>query len=95
MSVDEALKDVMEVTGSPLKELMTTRRGRRGNPARALATYWLVMGAGVTGAQAARELGMTRANVSITVDRVRKLATRDDTFIDWIDNLLELLKKKS
>lgn len=95
MSVGEALADVMKVTGSSRKELMTTRRGRRGNPARAMATYWLVMGAGATGAQTARELGMTRANVSMTVERVRNLALRDATFMEWTDKLLSLLEKKS
>jgi hypothetical protein len=94
MSVEEALGDVQEITGSSRKQLLTTRRGRRGNPARALATYWLVVGAGATGARAARELGMTQANVSKTVERVKKLAATDGDFMAWTDKLLELLEKK-
>lgn len=95
MSASEALAHVVRVTGASRKELLTTHRGRCGNPPRSLAAYWLVVGAGLTGAATGRELHMSRANVSLAVDRVKKLSLEDLRFRGWVSNLMKLLDKKS
>ena len=62
-----ALKEIAELTGVHVRDLKQTLRGRGGNPARALALWWLVFGAELGSAEAGRTLGMSPNAASKTL----------------------------
>jgi REP element-mobilizing transposase RayT len=71
LSAYEALRQVAALTGINKNELRKTKRGRSGNPARALAAWWLVFGAGLTNVEAGEQLGMTPEAVSKVISKTR------------------------
>jgi hypothetical protein len=68
---EKALKQVMEVSGCNEQEVLKCVRGRGGNPVRALAAWWMVVGAGVPRSDAGEKLQMTAAAVSRAIRRVK------------------------
>jgi hypothetical protein len=91
VSPREALRQVARVTGVPLAELSETRRGRAGNPARVLAAYWLVYGAGLTTVAAGQWLKMHPVRVSQAVGRVRARRAGDQEVAARVSALEEML----
>lgn len=87
----EALRQVAEVTGVKVAELSETRRGREGNPARVLAAYWLVYGAGLTAVAAGQWLGMHPVRVSQAVRRVRERRGEKGELGGWVAELEGIL----
>jgi len=85
-----AIEEVAKVSGATLKQMRTSRRGRKGNPVRAVALYWLVRGAGLSVSQAARYLRMSGSSASQTLARLRKAESRDVETTRMIDNLMIL-----
>ncbi|MDJ0765398.1 MAG: winged helix-turn-helix domain-containing protein [Myxococcota bacterium] len=71
LSSEEVLREVEEVTGASLEEILTTRRGAAGNPARALAIWWLIHGAGQTNAQLGERLDISPSAVSRILKKYR------------------------
>ncbi len=71
LSAAAAFGQVAEITGIPLPELLTARRGRDGNPPRTLAAWWLTRAAGHQRADVATVLGMTPGAVGAAVHRVQ------------------------
>jgi hypothetical protein len=72
VAAEEALRQVAQVTGVAVADLGETRRGRGGNPARVLAAYWLVYGAGLTTVASGQRLDMHPVRVSQAVRRVQE-----------------------
>jgi REP element-mobilizing transposase RayT len=71
LTPSEALRQVRALTGATNEQLRTPRRGRMGNPARALAAWWLVYGAGLSNARAGALVGMSAGAVSKVMGRMR------------------------
>lgn len=61
---EKAIDQVMEITGTSEEALRQTRRGRRGNPPRAVAAWWLTHGEGLTNVSAGEHLAMSPVAVS-------------------------------
>lgn len=55
--VDAGLDEVVAVTGIPRSEIVQSKRGPRGNVARRIAAWWLVVGCGATNVEAGRAVG--------------------------------------
>ena len=62
-----AIDEVAELVGVSVRELKQPVRGRGGNPARALALWWLVFGAELGSGAAGRHLGMSPNAASKTL----------------------------
>lgn len=88
--IARAVAQVARVSGATLEQMRTPRRGRRGNPARAAALYWLVRSAGLSVSRAARYLRMSGSSASQTLARIRRADFHDNDITRMIDNLLEL-----
>jgi REP element-mobilizing transposase RayT len=89
-AIARAIEQVALVSGATLKQMRTPRRGRKGNPARAVALYWLVRRAGLSVSRAARYLRMSESSASQTLARLRKAELRGTEMSRMIDNLMEL-----
>ncbi len=86
LTAAEALAQVAEVTGAPADELTTSRMGRRGNPARALASWWLQRAAAQHREDVADLLGMSAGAAGAAAHRVR----HDDGQLGmWRDALMQ------
>jgi len=64
LTPEKALMQVEEITGAREETLTRTQRGRRGNPPRAVAAWWLTHGAGLTNVSAGERLAMSPVAVS-------------------------------
>jgi hypothetical protein len=71
IEVEKALSEVMYLTGETRETLLCTKRGRSGNPARALAAWWLVQGSGLSNVKAGNVLNMSPVAVSKTLAVLR------------------------
>ncbi|MFH1464211.1 MAG: transposase [Pseudomonadota bacterium] len=71
LTAEEALRQVADLTGASHEELLTGRRGRRGNLSRTLAAWWLVRAAAKSRVVAGALLGMPPSAVGAAVHRVR------------------------
>lgn len=71
LSEAQALAQVAAITGESQESLRRCVRGRRGNPARALAAWWLVRAAGKSRKEAGECLEMSPLAVGASVSRVR------------------------
>jgi hypothetical protein len=71
LSVESALEQVAELTGADKSEILSTKRGAGGNPARVLAMWWLVYGAGQTNTQVGNMLNITPSAVSRILKKLR------------------------
>ena len=88
--VAETIGQVAHVSGATLKQMRSPRRGRKGNPARAVALYWLVSHAEMSVAQAADYLRMSESSASQTLARLRRSELRDTPVSRLMDKLREL-----
>lgn len=86
IEVEVALAEVQGVAGCTREELKETRRGREGNPTRALAVWWLVHGAGLSNLEVGKVLQLSPNAVSKIL---RKLRDNPDAWgiYDWIRRL--------
>lgn len=71
LSAEEAITQVLKITSATKRELKLSRRGREGNPARAVAAWWLTHGAGLTNVKASGHLKMTPVAVSRAIAHVK------------------------
>ena len=69
---EDALNQVIHVSGVPRQELFRVVKGRGGNPVRTLAAWWLVQGAGLKNKEAGEILKMSEVAVSRAISRVRR-----------------------
>ena len=87
-----ALEQVLEITGVSEKEILSIKRGPGGNPARVLAVWWLVYGAGLTNSEVGQSLSMSSSAVSKILKKLR------DRPADYLGGQIEywqrLLKNK-
>jgi hypothetical protein len=93
-SPDQAIEEVLSITGATIDILKKAKRGRGGNPVRTLAAWWLVFGAGQTNVAAGSALEMSPVAVTRALDRVRReLASRsNDDIYRWVHELEDLPK---
>ncbi len=89
IAVEKALAEVLVVSGSNREELFETRRGRAGNPVRALAAWWLTHGAGMSNIDAGRTLKMSSNAVCKVLKTLRDnpQAYGGRIMIQWIQTL--------
>jgi REP element-mobilizing transposase RayT len=85
LSAEKALDQVVDLTGATRETLLAGRRGRAGNPPRALAAWWLVRAAAHSRAQTGTLLGMPTTAVAVAVHRVRHA---EGTMAAWREALL-------
>ena len=78
ISAPKALRQVVRVTGVEEQEIISSRRGAGGHPARALAVWWLICGAGQTNRQVGAILDMSSSAVSKIM---RKLDRHPNTYL--------------
>ena len=78
VSMDEAWAILLEVTGLDREALMAAPRGRKGNPARWVAIWWLTTATTSSQAAVARTFGVSPPFASRVMQRVRT-RTEDDT----------------
>jgi len=86
-SREEALADVCSVTGESRENLFDGRPGRKGNPARWIAMWWLARGAGLSGSEVARFFNADPAQVSRTLRRVASAGDEDQRILRWVAEL--------
>jgi REP element-mobilizing transposase RayT len=67
---EDALKQVLQVTGAEKKELFREVLGRGGNPIRTLAAWWLVLRSGLINKEVGKTLNMSEVAVSRAISRV-------------------------
>jgi hypothetical protein len=67
---DDALKQVLQISGAKKKELFREVKGRGGNPVRTLAAWWLAHSAGLINKEVGKTLNMSEVAVSRAVSRV-------------------------
>ncbi|MCP4602009.1 MAG: hypothetical protein GY847_16080 [Proteobacteria bacterium] len=70
LSVASALEQIAHLTGMGKSEILSTKRGVGGNPARALAVWWLVYGAGQTNSQVGRIFKISPSAVSKILKKI-------------------------
>lgn len=72
LTLDDALGRAAAVAGVSVAELYDSRRGRRGNAARALAAWWLGRAAGMSRDAIGERLAMSPSAVGTAAYRVRR-----------------------
>ncbi|MCP4674642.1 MAG: hypothetical protein GY854_03840 [Deltaproteobacteria bacterium] len=89
VTVAAALKQVSKLTGSKKAEILSTNRGPTGNPARALAIWWLVYGSGQTNTQVGKILKLSPSAVSKILKKIRKSPQEyfDGLIAEWKEEL--------
>jgi REP element-mobilizing transposase RayT len=86
LTTTEALAQIVALTGAVAEELTTIRMGRRGNPVRALAAWWLQRAAAQKREDVADLLGMSAGAAGAAAHRVR----HDDGQLGiWRDALMQ------
>ena len=90
VSTKSALKQVVQITGVPIDEIYSTRRGPDGNPARALAIWWLIHGAGQTNAMVGEMMGISPSVVSRILKKFRNASDKylGGRLSNWQEKLL-------
>lgn len=71
LAIEQALAEVMYLTGETRESIERTKRGRAGNPGRSLAVWWLVHGSGLSNVEVGKVLNMSGVAVSKTLARLR------------------------
>ena len=96
ISAQEALHQVLKITGASKAELTKTKRGTVGNPARAIAAWFLTREAGLTNVKAGEILRMTPVAISKTLARVQNQLAINGTgkIAQWILIIGEELKRQ-
>ncbi len=86
---EQAIADVAEVLGIPVSAVLERRRGRKPNLGAWLAAWWLIDGAGLSQAEVARRLGVSRPRVSQLYNRVLTRAPTDEALSNAMGHLQE------
>ncbi len=87
LSPEEALAEVVAVTGRSVEDLRRAFPGRRGSPARWVAIAWLVERAGLTQAEAGRRMGANPVVACRDLAKVRQLQDGDSEVGRWMQQL--------
>lgn len=87
LSPEEALAQVVAVTGVPASELTRFQRGRPGNRAAWVAAWWLCRTTGLSQAEIGRLLASTQTGVSQRIARLGRARASDPTLAAWTDRL--------
>lgn len=87
LSPEDALAEVVAVTGRSLEELCHAQVGRRGSPARWVAIAWLVERAGLTQVEAGRRMGANPVVACRDLAKVRRLQGGDGEVGRWMQHL--------
>jgi putative transposase len=92
ISAKDALSQVRELTGATSRVLKETRRGPAGNPARAVAAWWLTHGAGLTNVKAGQYLGMPPVAVCRAIAHVQSQLVKNPSgeIYRWVQLLREM-----
>ena len=92
---EDALRQVLQVSGAKESELFREVKGRGGNPVRTLAAWWLVQGAGLKNREVGKLLKMSEVAVSRAIARVRRemIDTADAPITVWASVLREAADK--
>jgi REP element-mobilizing transposase RayT len=92
LSAEEAIEQVLKITSASRRELKQSKRGREGNPARAVAAWWLTHGAGLTNVKAAAYLNMTPVAVSRVITKVKSQLVRNSEgeIYRWVQLLKDI-----
>ena len=95
ISAQEALHHVLRITGVSQAELIKTKRGTVGNPARVLAAWVLTHEAGLTNVKAGEVLMMSPVAISKTLARVQNQLAANGTgkIAQWILMIGEGVKR--
>lgn len=91
----DALEAVSSVTGKNIDEIITTPRGRKGNPANWLAAWWLSRHCGIDHGKIAAALGTSHASVSHRIARVQDRLASDAGLQAWATKLLALRPRRT
>ncbi len=91
LSPEHALAQVEHICRCDKQDFYTVVRGRSGNPARAVAAWWLIEGAGISHSEAAKVLQMSNRTLKRAVTRVRVEGVRrpDGDIVKWSNALKE------
>jgi len=89
LAPEDAIKQVLEVSGCDMDEVYRKVRGRGGNSVRVVAAWWMVIGAGLPNVEVARRLDMSNAGVSRAIRRVRSEPIRkpNSDIVEWSNEL--------
>jgi putative transposase len=89
-TVKTALGEVLRASGGSSAEIREVRVGRRGNPLRVVAAYWLSRRSKATNVEVGRAIGMGPADVSKAIARVQRLRRAGGEITRLVDTLEEL-----
>ncbi|MCP4601979.1 MAG: hypothetical protein GY847_15930 [Proteobacteria bacterium] len=95
LNPENALEQVLEVSGSEKGDIFREVRGRGGNPVRTVAAWWLVVGAGLSNGEVGKSTKMSNAAVSRAIARVRSEIIRNPNgdIAEWVSSLREIKEK--
>jgi hypothetical protein len=85
----DALREVTQVVGIEVDELIRSRPGRVGNPAKWLAAWWLSRGCGIPHGKIKAALGVSHSTLSMRIARVEARRQSDDQLRKWLFALRE------
>lgn len=86
---DHAMATLRSVTGLSADELIQARRGRTGNRARWVTTWWLRYGDVLAGTEVAARLGVSTSRVSHLLKQARNAEDTDEQLASWMGQLRE------
>ncbi len=86
---DHALAEIESVTGLKRDELLNPARGRKGNRARWVTTWWLRWRDRLSGGETARMLGVSQARISQMLARAREAEGEQEPLSTWMQELRE------
>jgi len=95
-AAQQAIAEVVGVTGQTKDELLTSRRGRRDNRARWLTAWWLERRSGLTQREIGRHMDCGAASIGNIFLRLRRQAqagTLDPELAAWMQALDELARR--
>ena len=82
--IADALAQVCAATGQTLEELLTTPKGRKGNPANWLAAWWMSRRCGISHGQIAGVFGASQVIISQRIKRVEERRDSDPQMRAWM-----------
>ena len=94
LGVSRSIIQVAVATGLRPEEIMAAGRGRRGNPARWVAAWWLTQHAAIPPNAVAAVLGMSPSTVSKMRTRVQARRHSDPEIKEWVRSLEMMERRK-
>jgi len=89
LELQRGLAAVSELLDQPVESLLTSSRGRGGNPSCWLAAWWLSRGCGVDHGRIAAAMGTTHSVVSRRIRKAEERICSSEQFRDWSRALME------